>query len=33
LLDDVRVAEDEVTAGAGVSHTKARAALLARLRG
>jgi len=33
LLDDVRVAEAEVAAGRGVSHTKAKAAVLGRLRG
>lgn len=33
LLDDVRVAEAEVAAGRGVSHTKAKAAVLSRLRG
>jgi hypothetical protein len=33
LLDDVRVAEAEVAAGRGVAHSKARAAVLARLRG
>lgn len=32
LLDDVRVAEAEVAAGRGLSHTKAKAAVLARLR-
>jgi prevent-host-death family protein len=33
LLEDVRVAEAEVAAGRGVSQTKARAAVMARLRG
>jgi prevent-host-death family protein len=32
LLDDVRVAEDEVAAGRGVIHSKAKAAVLARIR-
>ena len=32
LLDDVRVAEEEVAAGRGLSHSKAKAAVLARLR-
>lgn len=32
LLDDVRVAEAEVAAGRGVTHSKAKAAVLARLR-
>ena len=32
LLDDVRVAEEEVAAGRGLPHGKARAAVLARLR-
>lgn len=33
LLDDVRVAEVEVAAGRGLSHAKAKAAVLTRLRG
>ena len=33
LLDDVYVGEAEVAAGRGVAHTKAKAAVLARLRG
>jgi prevent-host-death family protein len=33
LLDDLRVGETEVAAGRGVAHTKAKAAVLARLRG
>ncbi len=33
LLHDVRVGEAEVAAGRGVTHTKAKAAVLARLRG
>lgn len=33
LLDDVRVAEDEVAAGAAVPHTRAKVAVLARIRG
>jgi hypothetical protein len=32
LLDDVRIAETEVAAGEGVAHSKAKAAVLARLR-
>ena len=32
LLDDVRVAEDEVAAGRGVAHSRAKAAVLARIR-
>lgn len=32
LLEDVRVAEQEVAAGGGVSHTKAKATVVARLR-
>ena len=32
LLRDVRLAEQQVAAGAGVAHTKARAAVLKRLR-
>jgi len=32
LLDDVRVAEGELAAGRGVAHSKAKAAVLARLR-
>lgn len=32
LLDDVRVAEDEVAAGRGLAHSKAKAAVLARIR-
>jgi len=32
LLDDVRVAEDEVAAGRGVAHARAKAAVLARIR-
>ena len=32
LLEDVRIAEQEVAAGRGLSHTKAKAAILARLR-
>ena len=32
LLDDVRVAEDEVTAGRGLPHSRAKAAVLARIR-
>ena len=32
LLDDVRVAEEEVAGGRGVAHTKAKAAVLARMR-
>ena len=32
LLDDVRVAEDEVAAGRGVTHSRAKAAVLARIR-
>jgi len=33
LLEDIRVAESEVAAGKGVPHSKAKAAVLARLRG
>jgi prevent-host-death family protein len=33
VLDDVHVSEAEVAAGRGVAHTKAKAAVLARLRG
>jgi len=33
LLEDVRVAEMELAAGKGVSHTKAKAAVLRRLNG
>ncbi len=33
LLEDIRVAESEVAAGKGLSHSKAKAAVLARLRG
>ncbi len=33
LLDDVRIAETEVAAGEGAGHSKAKAAVLARLRG
>lgn len=33
LLDDVRIAEAEVAAGKGIAHSKAKAAVLARLRG
>ncbi|HEX9728910.1 MAG TPA: type II toxin-antitoxin system Phd/YefM family antitoxin [Gemmatimonadales bacterium] len=32
LLDDVRIAEAEVAAGKGIAHSKAKAAVLARLR-
>ncbi len=32
LLDDVRIAEAEAAAGEGVAHSKAKAAVLARLR-
>ncbi len=32
LLEDIRIAEAEVAAGRGVSHTKAKATVLARLR-
>lgn len=32
LLDDVRIAEAEVAAGQGLAHSKAKAAVLARLR-
>jgi prevent-host-death family protein len=32
LLEDVRVAETEVAAGRAVSHTKAKASILAQLR-
>lgn len=32
LLDDVRVAEAEVAAGQAVAHSRAKAAVLARLR-
>ena len=32
LLDDIRVAEAEVAAGRGVAHSRAKAAVLARLR-
>ncbi|MBX3147770.1 MAG: type II toxin-antitoxin system Phd/YefM family antitoxin [Gemmatimonadales bacterium] len=33
LLEDIRVAESEVAAGKGLPHAKAKAAVLARLRG
>jgi hypothetical protein len=32
LLEDVRAAEAEIEAGRGVAHTRAKAAVLARLR-
>ena len=32
LFEDVRVAEDQLARGQGVSHTKAKAAILGRLR-
>ena len=32
LLEDVRIAEDEVAAGRALSHTKAKASVLAQLR-
>lgn len=31
LLEDVRVAEDQLARGEGISHTKAKAAILGRL--
>lgn len=33
LLEDVRVAEMEIAGGNGISHAKAKAAILSRLRG
>jgi len=32
LLEDVRIAEAEIAAGRGLAHSRARAAVLARLR-
>jgi hypothetical protein len=32
ILEDVRVAESEIDAGKGVAHSKAKVAVLARLR-